>query len=886
MPLNTEAPQLAPYFPRPDLTAAQAADLLDRTVRQFVDDALTRFRLGREVEEAFKSGPPMPKTRTPGTWSTDELRLLDEADDETRQDLLDMKRRERETGRLGEPEQIVAAPRWTRAKAQKLVLDRKGMTSLPLSRRLLVTGSQGLGKTDKAAEVLAAIREPVTVLYLVPTHVNVWEFAKTYRRFAGPGSLPLVPVRGRSAPARIPTDEELELELEADPTEAEKAEEERMCQRHETVAKATSAGVDIAKAICRSCPMAATCAYRAQTAAIDEAVMDGNGVLLVMAHEYATTPVRIGTPDIVVIDERLDGLERVLAFDPALLEHLPEPMLKHERAGHHAPTLRKLRDTLVRTPGAERQAVLAEFDRFELRETLAWLRSFNATPEVNGGMDDDVIEELVDELREFRSHLWNLVALMRAIDDEWDVPALADGTSRASYRGVVYRPGRKNYWGTELPPLTVHYLTRLRIGAEVPLLLLDGTGDVGLNRVVFGDALEHVRIAAERQAHVTGTVGSEWSRMKLTAKTSSSPSATPISEKADEQARALRKKLIAFADEKAKETFVVGSKAAIAALVADGLKSRAGWFGAVRGKNRWKQCRRAIVVGREEPQLAALEDMGRCYAVTTAEAYPSVADQSKEELAKLRQPRGRRMRDGSVQQIDVFVHPDRLTQAVLEQIREAEAVQAVDRVRAIWQSGREIILLNNLSLDVTYDRCLTGNQIWRGGNRFDVALNRFPVLPLPYSGNEVIGRLIEGSSDLWPTVREWKHWLEREKPLQDVVLHPEKKPLMQAGSNVVRVLWGRGSQHRVIEFRVAGAPGRPSRAVVDVRRVHDPLPILAELFGKPIACWQEIGELNAKADYRAWLEEFDPADFELSEIQELATEAVRHPFARHPAIAI
>ena len=51
----------------------------------------------------------------------------------------------------------------------------------------------------------------------------------------------------------------------------------------------------------------------------------------------------------------------------------------------------------------------------------------------------------------------------------------------------------------------------------------------------------------------------------------------------------------------------------------------------------------------------------------------------------------RRMRDGSLEPVVREGHPDPRMQAVLEQIREAEVVQAVDRLRAVWKH-RQIVV--------------------------------------------------------------------------------------------------------------------------------------------------------------------------------------------------
>jgi hypothetical protein len=77
---------------------------------------------------------------------------------------------------------------------------------------------------------------------------------------------------------------------------------------------------------------------------------------------------------------------------------------------------------------------------------------------------------------------------------------------------------------------------------------------------------------------------------------------------------------------------------------------------------------------------------------------------------------------------------------VLEQIREAEMVQAIDRVRPIF-NHRKVFVLNSLPLDLTVDRTLTWSELRPGS--FAKAYARFGVLPLSP------GDLTRCFPDLW-----------------------------------------------------------------------------------------------------------------------------------------
>ena len=51
------------------------------------------------------------------------------------------------------------------------------------------------------------------------------------------------------------------------------------------------------------------------------------------------------------------------------------------------------------------------------------------------------------------------------------------------------------------------WIVRVRPSFHAAVLAMDGTGDEFLNRQLFGPTLQHERIAIERDAFTTGTIG-------------------------------------------------------------------------------------------------------------------------------------------------------------------------------------------------------------------------------------------------------------------------------------------------------------------------------------------------------------------------------------------
>ena len=70
------------------------------------------------------------------------------------------------------------------------------------------------------------------------------------------------------------------------------------------------------------------------------------------------------------------------------------------------------------------------------------------------------------------------------------------------------------------------------------------------------------------------------------------------------------------------------------------------------------------------------------------------------------------MREGSERRVRGRVHPDRRVQAVVEQVREAEMVQALDRLRLVHNETRKtVFILCNIPLDIPVDELVTWAEL-------------------------------------------------------------------------------------------------------------------------------------------------------------------------------
>jgi len=168
------------------------------------------------------------------------------------------------------------------------------------------------------------------------------------------------------------------------------------------------------------------------------------------------------------------------------------------------------------------------------------------------------------------------------------------------------------------------------------------------------------------------------------------------------------------------------------------------------------------------------------------------------------------LRDGSRQPVKVRVHPDQRVQAVVEQTREAEMIQAIDRLRLIHSTREKTVyILCNIPLDIPVDEVVTWRELV-GDGRLVRALewceeNRWEALPL------VPEKLSDLLPELWGTAKAAERWLE-------------KNPLNPSVSTIR--LWG-----VLADYRSGRRQRRWSKALV--RHGADAREALAAVLGMP-----------------------------------------------------
>jgi hypothetical protein len=480
--------------------------------------------------------------------------------------------------------------------------------------------------------------------------------------------------------------------------------------------------------------------YLRQEAEIDRLKDHHRGLVLLTSHGYLTSPIPgDANPHLLIIDERpsdfltpdapltltvgeLGGGMQPRAKSSARsadafadLHRMIRPLADaiweatFERPGRELELLRALGWTAEKCRDA--YAALSQFAERRLADLCATeLQQHDVARSM--GMPDDLEARLERALKSaplsrLREHqrLFEAVAL-ELESDRADFTAIWRGERRATTED-----------GSEIrePALMFTYLRRLRASPSTPLLHLDGTGHPDLARAMFG-ALQHHHIPVQRgDSAIVQVVGKGFSAQSITGVGADGREWYP------ENARRLRGHLTdAIAEYPG--AFVAANKRVLEAL---SLGCVTGHFGALRGLNRAEGCPVAIVIGRELPPPDKLEVKGRAIAARLRRSFQSLAG-----APWPKHHRRLRTRDGSRHMVEIEYHPDATTNAVLEQVREAEIVQAIDRVRPIW-NHRSIFILGNVAGDATVDRVVTWREWRRGGTKLERTARSGVVLLSP-----------------------------------------------------------------------------------------------------------------------------------------------------------
>jgi hypothetical protein len=218
-------------------------------------------------------------------------------------------------------------------------------------------------------------------------------------------------------------------------------------------------------------------------------------------------------------------------------------------------------------------------------------------------------------------------------------------------------------------------------------------------------------------------------------------------------------------------------------------------FGALRGRNDWSEFDNVVLTRAEQPAPADVERIARAFAATDPGSFKS--------LGKSRYPteqRGIRTRSGSAHAVEVAHHPDPWGDRVLRQIRDAEMLQTIDRLRLIFRTRPvNIVVLASVALDMTVDSIKSFGEFAAGGSRVERALRDMKVVPLE---KREAARLLPG---IWGTPDAAKRDLGLLGQTVNRDLYLENGPIRNLVKVAYAVAPAPGGRKRIHEALVAGA---------------------------------------------------------------------------------
>jgi hypothetical protein len=406
-------------------------------------------------------------------------------------------------------------------------------------------------------------------------------------------------------------------------------------------------------------------------------------------------------------------------------------------------------------------------------------------------MSDAEIRRKLDGLN--RGEVFARARLWKILRDEID-------TGREQAHGAELRRDVPIKAGERQDRVFLHHRRPLPRLSDTAVLLLDAD----LNREIAGQlvpGVEVVEIAVERRAEVIQVRDTRCSKRRLLG-----------AQNENDQKRAERhvdeiRNLIAIEAANGRKVLVVtykpvrrrltgedaeGSLPPGAPLKDSKLAVEIAHFGGIRGQDRWRDYDTVIVVGRHQPPVLEIEALGRALYYDRPEPLTFLQPDDGGHRLLRSERRGFRMRVRRAD-FEVEVHPDPDIQALLEQFREAETAQAVDRLRLIHNdTPKRVLIISNLVLDLTVDVL----RQWR------------EVMPTRL-------RLVARSADAVPlSTRELARCFPLVWPSGAAARADLRRRGLNRAESLMEYILGFRPYLSRAEYRRPGEPGRPVQALV------------------------------------------------------------------------
>lgn len=541
--------------------------------------------------------------------------------------------------------------------------------------RRQIKAPAGIGKTTRVIEHLARCKGK-NIWFTVPNHKLAEQVAHDIAASQDAANIGVVLIRGRS---------------------------EGNCQRFSLAENMGRKGIPIESSLCKSeeatCPFFKGCGYQQQRRDIEDlpALTDeSNPRVFVMAHNYLINPSMAPKPDLVIIDE---SHWRVFCHDSEVSISDIKNIADAEEYGYegYLKAIESL-EKAIRQNGPSFTKALRNEGWGLIDVSLKHIERIakkNAKIPIKPSSTDNSIKKF---LRDWNgTKLKHVQIMLESLKHE-----LTLGHERPL--SLVL---------TEQNSIQVFMRKQPFIDRGVPVLIIDASADLKINRCIWGKGLQERIIHAERKAYVV-QVRKSFSKYSMGV----------FSGIPDDEQLYFRKIVIevinAIAEYHGSQVFLATPKSVLVVIQGDLSENiLTANYSNLRGQNGFKDCEVGILLGRELPNCSDVEKLARCLYSNSKKTILHVDEYSKFSGEY-------RMQDGSLlDSPKIWSHPDSFCQRILQQIREEELGQALDRLRLIYTDKEKIIyIFCNIPLDITVNRLWTWKEFLSGGSRLERAMNQ------------------------------------------------------------------------------------------------------------------------------------------------------------------
>lgn len=591
---------------------------------------------------------------------------------------------------------------------------------------LLINATVGLGKTEI---VLRILREEINQRRLR----KAWYLCSTIelageinRRFGEDGAT----IRGRTQSS---------------------PDGRRLCQRWKIITQIQKSVLSVTKSMCRQgervCPHYQDCLYLKQ---FEDAKTKS---VLFMAHEYACIELGqdkpLPKPEIVILDE---NAMRIFLGDPYPFKK--SQFLEDAQSYKDAAEMIDEEISEGRLPFERLEE--AGCDAGKLKSIQGELDK-ESRPPILPGMSDDEIRKLVQQYKR------NAAALVFGrLGQEW--PAAVARNEIYSVKVIE-------------DEIKILFRKAHKLPKESKILLLDATADKRLLEPSF-PRIECVDIHAEQNLNVVQVHGfrgskaaydvqkkdGEWNEDVVFDKAN-----MKISDSGRNHIQILNDFIDRILKQNPADKIAVITHADMEEKIMKSDRLTTGHFGNIRGLDGFKDCDAVIIAGRPQPSIRDIENQAKAIFFDK-----NVKIEPLDDILYLPETeRGYLLKSGRRLGARIPYHPDPICNAMLEQVREAEIIQAIGRLRAVWSPRpKKVYLLTEIPIPgLIIDELIPYNGYVKL-NRLSQAMNDLNgVLPLRADW------LAAKFPHYWSTEKAAKRDLQRSQENSDTYYGELKGPI-------------------------------------------------------------------------------------------------------------